>query len=68
MRGGASVAMPLDSAEAFLLRPHGERLDDVVDRVGQRERDRLELDPPRLDLGEVEDVVDDGEQRLGLAT
>ena len=35
--------------------------------VAQVEVDGLELEPARLDLREVEDVVDDGEQRLARA-
>ena len=37
----------------------------VVDGRGQVEVRQLELHPPGLDLGEIEDVVDQGEQVLG---
>jgi hypothetical protein len=47
--------------------PQRQRLDHFVDRVRQREGHRLQLDAPRLDLGEVEDVVDDRQERPGLA-
>ena len=44
-----------------------ESIESVVDLIGpiaQRERHRLELEPPGLDLREVQDVVDDGQERL----
>jgi hypothetical protein len=36
-----------------------------VDDLRQIERDRLELEVFSLDLGVVEDVVQDGQERLG---
>ena len=54
----ASIARPFSDAS--------ERISATasVDALAQAERRRLELHPPGLDLREVEDVVDDGEQRL----
>ena len=37
---------------------------DAVDQAGERERGVLQLEPAGLDLGEVEHVVDDAQQRL----
>ena len=54
---GGDVAGQL---QALLVRPGGERLHRVAQRVAQAEVDRLELELARLDLGEVEDVVDAG--------
>ena len=51
--------------EAFLMCPHGERLEHVADRASHREGHRFELELARFDLGEVEDVVQDGKERLG---
>ena len=44
------------------LRP--ERVDRAGDQPGQRECGVLQLQPAGLDLGEVEQVVDDAQQRL----
>ena len=52
-----------DQLEPLAVRPHGQRSSDVVDDVAQVELDRFELELAGLDLGEVEDVVDDVEQR-----
>ena len=51
--------------EPFLVRAQGERLERVRDRRAQRERHRFELEPPRFDLREVENVVEDRQQRVG---
>ena len=54
--------------EALLLRPHGERLQRVGDKIGERKRRRLELQPVRLDFREIEDVVEHRQQRLRRVT
>ena len=41
-----------------------ERAHHAVDQAGEREHRGLELEPPGLDLGEVEHVVDDAQERL----
>ncbi len=51
--------------EPLLVRAQGQRLQRVLDAVADVEVDRLELDLAGLDLGEVEDVVDDAEERVG---
>ncbi len=51
--------------QPLLLAAQGQRLDRVADLVVQLERNRLQLQLPRLDLGEVEDVVDDSQERFG---
>ena len=43
-----------------------ERLDHFVGQVFEIEVDALEHQPPGLDLGEVEDVVDEAEQRVAV--
>ena len=41
-----------------------ERAHHAVDQAGEREHRDFEFEPSRLDLGEVEHVVDDAQQRL----
>ena len=42
-----------------------QRAQRVVDRVAQIEVNRVDVELARFDLGEVEDVIDDVEQRIG---
>ena len=51
--------------EALFRRAQRQQLRGVADGLAQVELGALELEPPRLDLREVEDVVDDVEQRFG---
>ena len=53
-----------DGVDLLLLGAGPHELEHVLDRMPQVERGVLELELPRLDLGEVEDVVDDREERL----
>ena len=55
------VAMNHDLV-AVLRRQRLDRLDDRVDQRRQSKTIQIKLHPPGLDLGEVEDVVDQGEQ------
>ena len=55
------VALQRDPAPAGPLAHEQER---VVDRRRQIERPKVELHPPRFDLREVEDVVDQGQEML----
>ena len=48
--------------DAVLHRPLAHHHDTALERLAQRERCDLELDLTRLDLGEVEHVVDQREQ------
>jgi hypothetical protein len=48
--------------EPFLAGPEAEGLHRVVQRVAQAELDRFEVQLARLDLGEVEDVIEQGQQ------
>jgi hypothetical protein len=48
--------------EPFLAGPEAEGLHRVVQRVAQAEFDRFEVQLARLDLGEVEDVIEQGQQ------
>ena len=54
-----------DQLEPLLVRAEGERLERVRDRRAERERHRFELELARFDLREVEDVVQDRQQRVG---
>ena len=51
--------------DAVLRRPLAHHHDAALERLPQRERRDLELDLPGLDLGEVEDVVDQRQQVVG---
>ena len=53
--------------EPLRLRALAEQRHDGVDDLGRVDGDALELELARLDLGEVEDVVDDREQALARA-
>ncbi|HBH01658.1 MAG TPA: hypothetical protein DDZ42_07000, partial [Candidatus Rokubacteria bacterium] len=46
------------SSAAAAVPAEGERLQRLPERVARREGDALEVQSPRLDLGEVEDVVE----------
>ena len=50
--------------EPFRLRLLGQHVDRVLDRAAQVEIDLLEAQLPGLDLREVQDVVDDRQQRV----
>ena len=53
--------------DAVLRRALTHHHDAALERLAQRERRDLELDLPGLDLGEVEDVVDQRQQVAGRA-
>jgi hypothetical protein len=53
--------------EALLMRAQRQRLERLFDGLAQREGDRIEVETPGLDLGKVEDVVDDQQQVVGRA-
>ncbi len=50
--------------DALRLRARAEQLDDVLDQRAEREGPRLEVEPARLDLGEIENILDQREQRV----
>src|SRR5829696_6297685 len=50
--------------DAFTLRPRGKELDDAFDKGVQVEGGGDDVDAPGLDLGKVEDLVDQGQERL----
>ena len=52
-------------ADALGIGARGEQLDDVVGDLAQRNRLRLELEAAGLDLGIVEQVLDQRQQRAG---
>ena len=52
-----------DQLEPLLVGQQRQRLQRVLDEIDHRERNRLELELLRLDLGKVEDVVEQGQQR-----
>ncbi len=51
--------------DALLLRAHAHQVRQAVEHVAEVERDRLDVQLAGLDLREVQDVVDDAQQRLG---
>ncbi len=54
--------------ESFAVRPQGQRLHRVAEHFPDIERGLLQLQFAGLDLGEIKDVIDDGQQRLaGIA-
>jgi hypothetical protein len=64
---GHGRVYPGREIEPLLARGHGHRLDRLFEAKLERERGALDGHVPRLDLGEVEHVVDDVEQALGAA-
>ena len=50
--------------EPLLLGRGGEEIERVLDALPQAERGDLQLQPARLDLGEIEDVIDHREERV----
>ena len=51
--------------QPFLVGAHGERGHGVVEGVAEVEIDEIQVELAGLDLGEVEDVVDHGQQVIG---
>ena len=64
-RGGEADVPVHEQLEVARLRGLGEQADDVLEQQAEVEVDGLELELARLDLREVEDVVDDPEQPVG---
>ena len=50
--------------QALGLRARAEQLDDVLDQAVERERLRLEFELAGLDLGEIENLLDQRQQRV----
>ena len=63
-RAGGPVAEEIREVEVLLGGPARHQVQRGLDALAEVERLGLELEPARLDLGEVEDVVDHGEQRV----
>jgi hypothetical protein len=62
---GRNVAVEVvDEVQALLHGARGDEVERGLDALAQVERLRLELHPVRLDLAEVEHVVDDRQQRI----
>ena len=51
-------------SSAFRLRARRQQLDDFLDQRAEIERPRFEIEPAGLDLGEIEDLLDQRQQRL----
>ncbi len=51
--------------DALVVGAHAHEIAEIFEHVAEREPDDLDVELAGLDLGEVEDVVDDAEQRLG---
>ena len=58
---GVNIAHQL---QAFGMRPHGQRPEHFADGAAQVERDFLDQQLARFDLGEIKNVIDHREQRL----
>ena len=63
-RGGDRVVEGRHQVQSLGLRGRDQEIHDVVDQGLDAELDVLDLQLALLDLGEVEDAVDDGHQRL----
>ena len=61
---GTSALHEADQFQALGLGAFGQDFDGALDRLADVEVEHLERELARLDLGEVEDVVDDGQQRV----
>ena len=65
---GADLLQPLIDGQAQgdapPARPLAHQGQGVVERRGQVEVRQLQLHPPRFDLGQIEDVVDQGQEML----
>ncbi len=51
--------------QALLVRAHGQWLQRIADGVGERKGYHFDLESARFDLREVEDIVENRQQRLG---
>ncbi len=51
--------------DALVVGAEGKRVQDVAEVVAQAERGLVEIQLANLDLGEIEDVVQQGKQRIG---
>ena len=56
---------PAGEVQALLIGARRQQLDAVFDRIAEAERRAIERQPARLDLRDVQDVVDDRHQRFG---
>jgi hypothetical protein len=54
-----------DELQAGLVGANGDDGSEVIEEAAQVEVDTLQLEPAGLDLAEVEDVVDKGQERIG---
>ena len=48
--------------EAFLMGSKGKRLQRIPEGVAQVKVDWIDVQPPGLDLGKVQNVIDDGQE------
>ena len=63
-RRGSPVAEHVCQVEALLGGPRRHEVERPLDAFPEVEGLRLQIEPPRLDLREVQDVVDDGQERV----
>ena len=63
--GGELVVDVDDDLETLAVRLHREKVDGLMHPGPEVEARRLQLEPPGLDLGEVEDVVDEAQEDVG---
>ena len=62
-RGQALVDVTADF-EPLGLGARPEQLDRLLDKSREQERPRRKIEPPRFDLGEIKNLVDQRQQRL----
>ena len=55
----------IDELEPLLMGAQRHRLDRIPEHLADLDRDRIDLQHAGLDLGEVEDVFDHAQQRVG---
>ena len=60
---GASAAIEAAISRPFALRVRREQLDDLLDQPARIERLLDQFQPARLDLGEIENLIDQARQR-----
>ncbi len=56
---------PPGQLQAFFVGPQGQQLHRVAQHFPQLERDRFQIELVGLDLGEIQHVVDQAQQRVG---
>src|SRR6476469_4937042 len=58
------IALPARLSSTWRIRPRRQQFGDIFDQCGQRERAMLEVDLAGLDLGIVQELLDQRQQRV----